>query len=141
MKVSVKHNMMFIVSDYSLDELKKVNRYRREAMSLYAADGAETFRVDVSPMTPSASKYGVSFAHQGVDGKAVFNCQISSDCKTAEDVREWIVEEYGMILQNLAMVEEKISNAMNEIAAAEAAVSNMIVVETDSSGGEDDFES
>lgn len=76
MKVSVKHNMMFIVSGYSLDDLKKVYRYRPDAMALYAADGSETFRVDVSPMTHSVGKYGVTFANQDFDGKAVLNCLI-----------------------------------------------------------------
>lgn len=141
MKVSVKHNMMFIVSDYSLDELRKVERYHHEAMLLYAADGAEVFRVTVSPMTSNVGNYGICFAYQGFDGKAVFNCQIPYDRKTAEDVREWIIEEYGVILQNLSAVEEKISNAMNEIAATEAAVNNMIVIETDSSDDEVGFES
>lgn len=131
MKAVIKYDTMFVVCDYTLEDLKKVEKARPSAMVLYDHDNNEIFRVHAEDNRyGSISENGILFGRRSFeDGKAIFetNCFESSADATKAEIVKW----YGPAFARLKKVEEQIAQALVEIKAEEEAVADMIIVETE----------
>lgn len=120
MKASVKSNILFITSDYSIDDLKKVAKYRPDALKLVEGEGDDKHTVAAICVGTKASvaPNGIVFAPVGgTTGKAVVTMDLPVDCDSEEKVRKHIHEKVGMAVVNGTKIEAQISEALTGIDA------------------------
>jgi len=132
MKASVKSNILFITSEYSIDDLKKVAEYRPDALKLIEGEGDDKHTVAAIYVGAKASvgKNGIVFAPVGgTTGKAVVTMDLPTDCDTEEKVRKHLHEKIGMTIINGTKIEAQITNALAEIDSDFAAMDEAITIE------------
>lgn len=135
MKAIVKFNNLFITSEYDIDTLKKVKKFRPDALTLYKGEGKEKEPVCaiLISKTASANENGICFAKDSVTTPkvAAMSMELPSDLDTADKINEWVRDKLGLAIVNCTKIEEQIANALNEIATDEAAMNAAITIEND----------
>lgn len=135
MKAIVKYNNLFITSEYDMATLKKVNKFRPEALVLYKGEDKDKTVACMMGIGDegSASPFGIIFAKDSVTAPNVATVTIALDSKlkTTDDINAWVRDQLGLAIVNCTKIEAQIANAMTEIAADEAAMNSAIVIEND----------
>ena len=97
MKATVKYNNVFVTSAYDIETLKKVKKFRPEALVLYKGEGKEKEPVCAIGVSGSASanEMGVTFAKNSVTTPKVATMSIPtarppSRRSTSSFVRSWV---------------------------------------------------
>lgn len=132
MKASVKSNILFITSDYSIDDLKKVAKYRPDAMKLVEGEGDEKHTVAAICVgtKSSVAPNGIVFAPVGgTTGKAVVTMELPTDCDSEDEVRNYIHEKVGMTVINGTKIEAQVADALASIDADFTAMDEAITIE------------
>lgn len=133
MKATVKFNTMFVTSKFDVATLKKVAKFRPEAMILYKGEGKDKTPICALMVSgkDDISKSGITFAHDSATGDkvAVLSREIPAAAKTPDEIREWMREEFGLTIVNCEKIEDQIDAAMGEINADESAMNAAIVIE------------
>lgn len=132
MKASVKSNILFITSKYSIDDLKKVAKYRPDALKLFEGEGDEKHTVAAICVGSKASvaPNGIVFAPVGgTTGKAVVTMDLPVECDTDEKVRKHIHEKVGMSIINGTKIEAQVAAALTSINADFTAMDAAITIE------------
>lgn len=124
--IKVLGNVFAITSGFKYDELKRVQRFRPEALELKDADGDTLFQISVA----CSGGFG--------NGCVVFDCKTPDEqalaCVTADlpripegkDVREYLADEVGGILANVNKIEQTLPGVLEEINAEhEAALASI----------------
>jgi len=132
MKASVKSNVLFITSEYSIDDLKKVAEYRPDALKLIEGEGDEkkTVAAIYVGVKSSVGKNGIVFAPVGgTTGKAVVTMDLPVDCTTEPDIRKYINEKVGMTVVNGTKIEAQVAEALSGIDADFDKMNEAITIE------------
>lgn len=133
MKAIVKFNNLFITSEYDIETLKKVKKFRPEAMTLYKGEGKEKEPVCAIMIskTASANQNGVCFAKDSVTAPkvATMAMELPTDLSTADKINEWVRDQLGLAIVNCTKIEEQIATALTEIANDEALMNAAITIE------------
>lgn len=116
-----------IISEYTMAQLKEVERYRPKALQLV---DPETKSVEFQIATgthSSITKYGMVFnsSTRDAEGKACITMTIPED---VTDAKVYIVDTIGTAITKLATIEKAIKPAQEEIAGDIAAVEEAIVM-------------
>lgn len=124
MKAIVKFNTLFIVSNYDMKTINKVNKFRHEALNLYKGEGDKkdlVFSVTTG-LEAYYSKNGFQFKADTIAGDphAVMAVQIPEWLEDKDAIQAWIREEIGMGIVYANEVEKQIETALVEIAVDEA---------------------
>lgn len=133
MKANVTINTLFVTSAYDMATLKKVKKFRPEALNLYEGEGKEktcTCTIGVGTKD-DIGKYGICFANDAVTGEkvAALSRPVPADLKSPEAIHEWVNEQYGLVIVKCKKVEEQIAAALTEIAVDEASMNEAITVD------------
>ena len=133
MKATVKFNSLFVASKFNVETLKKVTKFRPDALVLYKGEGKDKTPV-CAMMVDSKddiSKNGVVFANDSVTGEkvAVLSRPVPADLKTSEAIKAWVRDYLGLTIVNCEKIEAQIDAAMTEIAADEAAMNAAINID------------
>ena len=135
MKATVKYNNVFVTSAYDIETLKKVKKFRPEALVLYKGEGKEKEPVCAIGVSGSASanEMGVTFAKNSVTTPkvATMSIELPNGKTTGEEINEFVREKLGLAIVNCTKIEEQIAEAMSSIAADEAAMNAAITIEND----------
>lgn len=135
MKAIVKYNNLFITSAYDVATLKKVKKFRPDALTLYKGEGKEKEPVCAIMVSGSASanENGICFAKDSVTAPnvAAMSIELPADLKTTDAINEWVRDRLGLAIVNCTKIEEQIATAMTEINADEAAMTAAITIEND----------
>lgn len=130
MKAIVKFNTLFIVSDYDMKTINKVNKFRHEALNLYKGEGDKKDLVFSITTGPEAyySKNGFQFNEDTIIGAphAIMTIQIPKWRENKNEIQAWIREEIGMGIVYANEVEEQIETALVGIAADEATMNDSV---------------
>lgn len=135
MKATIKFNTLFVTSAYDIATLKKVQKFRPDALVLTTGEGKE--KKTVSAITVGSKdeigKFGISFANDTNVGEkvAVLSRPVPADLKTPEAIHNWVNEAVGLTIVNGMKIEDQIAAAMDEIAADEDAMNAAITIEGD----------
>lgn len=128
-KIIVAGNEVIVESSATLEDLKKVEKYRPEDLSLYNDKDEEIFRVGSTiPGKGSIGQYGASFgdASRNAGRKAIITIEIPHD---VTDVKEFILDNVGTALVNINRVEGKIAASLGrintELGVVEEAISGL----------------
>lgn len=127
-KATVVGSAVVITSAAKLSDIKKVAKYRPNALVLKGGDDGkeEIFRVGVGKKG-RASAYGIEFDSESRDGSglATLTLGLESDI---EDVRAYVADQLGSVLTNLNKIEGTWGGVIEEIDAEIGAVMGSIEV-------------
>lgn len=136
MKITVKYNTAFVTSNYSVEELAKVQKMRPDAMKLMSEDGKEIIcAIGVGP-SDSFSEYGICFSGNTAVGtpKACIAVRLNG-CTSEDDIKELIRKAFGMSIVYGSRIEQQIAGALEAISADEAEMDSRIEFDnTDDAG-------
>ena len=132
MKAIVNMNTLHVTSAYNMETLKKVAKFRPDALVLYKGEGKDKEPVCAICVghSGSMSPNGVVFAQDNMIGERVaLVSEQMPHVASADEAREYIRDRLGMLIVNGNKIEAQIEAALTEIAADEAAMNDAIVVE------------
>lgn len=122
-KIVIAGDAVVITSALKLEDIRKVEKYRPNALYLMGGeDGKEPiFRVGTAKKG-SLSEYGIEFAAETHDDEKLASITLVNNCACGADVKECVAEDIGPIVMNLNKVEAAIPAVLEEIAVEKAAI-------------------
>lgn len=108
MKTKILARQAVVTAGMAYEDLKKVQEYAPEKMSLNDADGNETFRVALGQ--DCVSPIGITFTKEGEE--AIARIQIPPD---VEDKKAYIAENFGVAIAKAGKVIEDMTNALEDV--------------------------
>lgn len=135
MKATVKYNSLFITSAYDIETLKKVAKFRKEALTLYKGEGKDktpVCSIAVSKIA-AANNLGITFAKDSATEPklATMSIDLPDDANTTEKINAFVRDKLGLTIVNCIKIEEQIAAALTEIAGDEAAMNAVITIENE----------
>ena len=128
-QIKIMGNVAFVESGLDLADVKKLAKYRKEALSLFKGDGAEkqeTFKVGTGAGDGSIGQYGVSFGTgTTTEGKALVALRIPDD---VADKKKWVKDVVGASILKLNEVERQFESANADIDRELAEIDRNITV-------------
>lgn len=126
-KIKVVGGAYAIISEYTLAQLKEVEKHRPKALQIADPETKNVEFVVSTGNSGSVSKYGMTFNETTRDeaGKACITMTIPAD---VEDAEKYIVETVGTAITKLATIEKAIEPAQKEIAEEVAAIKAAISI-------------
>ena len=125
-KVSITGKVAAVISDISLENIKVIEKFRPQALSLFEGEGKEktvVFRI-ASGNTDCISNNGIVFTAKVDDGRAVVCTMLD-----AEKAKDLFAEKFGVAILNLRKLESQIPAVLEEIKAERDAVMAAIDVQ------------
>ena len=114
-----------LISDVSLEDWKRVEKYAPEALKLFDENGDADFKVGTRGSASGAiTDHGVSFGgYSNKEGKATVTIMLDTG---NEDKVAAVKELFGNTLLDLNRIEAKIPDALKDIANKEAEIGKLI---------------
>ena len=113
-----------LVSDVTLEDWKRVEKYAPEALKIVDEDGETIFLVATRPGSGSINKYGVCFgSYENDGGKATVTVLLDED---VEDKRAAVKEIMGSALLDLNDIEKELPQVLKDIGDKEAEIEKLI---------------
>jgi hypothetical protein len=114
-----------LVSDVTLEDWEKVEKYAPDAMKIVDEEGNTVFKVMTCVGTGSANSYGVCFgSHTNEGGKATVTILLDDE---VEDRVQAVKDVIGQALLDLNEIEKEIPQIMKDINDKEAEIDKLIV--------------
>lgn len=117
------------VSPHTMDELKKVAKFKPAAITLHDEEGVGYF--DILPSTvPIITKKMIGYADSAPDGTGRACVSVPLPVVNGMSPSQAVASEFGPTIANANKVEEQISAALDEVNSMLQDVENGIVVAT-----------
>lgn len=114
-----------LVSDISLEDWQKIEKYAPDALKIVDEDGEPVFKVNTTAGGGSANEFGVSFGSYTNDGgKATVTSIIENG---VEDKIKAVKEVMGTALLDLNEIEQNVPELLEEINKKEAEIDKLIL--------------
>ncbi len=133
-KIKVVGNKMFVTSEVKTEDIKLLQKYRPDALSLFrdGTDGVKVpeFTVCTTNGNGEIGVHGAAFGATAMDGSglAIIVKDLPADV-TPGNVAEKVADIVGVSILNLNKVEAQIGPALEEVAAEKADILANITVE------------
>lgn len=114
MKTTIVLDKVVLTSAFTMEELKKVEKFNPEELRIVDKDGEPVFVLGVGDKG-EVSKYGVTYNKVANDGKAAVELLIKGE--TPEEKKTYVAEELGRIIASIKVVEDGIETCLAVIAA------------------------
>lgn len=130
---TIMGNAVVIESSSTYADIKLLDKYNKEALTLYEGEGSEKEAVFVVGAAKegagSINKFGVSFAESPKkDGKACVTIMLPTGDREPKDPKAWVSEQYGTALLMLKRVEDQYAAGIEKVKAEKAAIDACITV-------------
>ena len=119
-------NKAAIISDFTLEQIKLVEKYQPEELSVYNAETKELLFKMATGNSGVISAYGIVFNTSNSEGKAALMIDIAGE--TADEKKAFIVDNYGVAIDNANMIESHLQGIIDDITAKKEAVAASITV-------------
>ena len=131
-KITIAGEAVVVTSGVTLENWKKVEKYRPKALTLYGGeDGKEPiFGVGVSrsDCSGSVTTYGVEFAPTTHNAESFATVTMLFAGDAGSDIKEEVADRIGPAVLQLNKVEEAIPAVLTEIEAEKATIMESIVI-------------
>ena len=121
-KIKIIGDAMVVTSALKLEGLKKLDKFRAEALTIPDEEGNSIFAISIGK-NANFSKYGATFTGENADGFATTTIALPTGIDNAEK-RTYVRDTYGEALLNLisfeSIIEAEICQLTEELAEAEA---------------------
>ena len=114
-----------LVSDVTLDDWKRVEKYSPEMLKIVDEEGDPLFKIKTSDGGGSINEYGVCFGSYTNEGELATVTVLLDD--DIEDKLAAVKEIMGSALLDLNEIEKEIPNVLKDIADKEAEIEKLIV--------------
>lgn len=123
--IAIAGNALVVKSSMALEDLKRIARFKPEALRLYEDDFV-AFEITVGDK-PGLNKFGATFRDATFDEekKAVITMTINPG---DQDAKEYVADTYGLAISQLNKVEQVLPGALQEIDETRAEIMNGITV-------------
>ena len=123
--VEISGASVVVVSDVTLEDWKRVEKYAPEALKIVDEDGETVFKVKTCGSGGSINEYGVCFGvHTNEGGKATVTVLLDED---VDDKLAAVKEIMGAALLDLNEIEKDLPTLLKDIADKEAEIEKLIV--------------
>ena len=128
-KFVVAGHTCILVSGVKMEDIRKVERFAPEILTLKDEDGNPVFKVTTDHCGEGTfSEFGVEFScTPDMNGYPIATLNVRG-ADDVEELKTIIAEEFGMVVTNLAKVEALIPQALEEINASIAAAKAKIEI-------------
>ena len=126
LKTKITLNKAAIISDFTLEQIKLVEKYQPEELSVYNAETKELLFKMATGNNGAISAYGIIFNTTNSEGKAALMIDIAGE--TADEKKAFIVDNYGVAIDNANMIESHLQGIIDDIIAKKEAVAASITV-------------
>lgn len=127
-KINVNGSALVILSSFSFDNLKKIQKRKPEALCLVDDKGNTTFKVGVTePGQGNISKYGISFDSASYDESHRANLTMCIP-SNVENIYAFIDDVIGSSITKLNHIEEGLALALAEVEAEQQLVRDSVTV-------------
>lgn len=128
-KIKIAGRACVVESQFALDKIALLQKFRPKALSLFEGEGAcksEVFKVGTGKGNGSINAFGASFGSgETADNKAVITMMIP---ESVTDPKKWAEDTIGVAILNLNKVEEQFEAALAEVEAEQKSVRENITV-------------
>lgn len=126
-KILIAGNALVIESDYTLEQLKTLEKYQPKALCLYGEDGKNVEFKVATGCDGSISGFGATFADSAHTSgkKAVITMTIPAG---VENVFTYVEDKVGLAIVKLNKVEEGFAEALAKVEADKAAIRETVVI-------------
>ena len=130
-KISIAGSAVIITSDISLDNLKLIQKYRPQALSLKDEEGKTTLFAIATGESGSVTKYGAIFNSftRDADKKATITIMKNDLPAEADKAKAEIADEFGTALNFINKLEALLPAVVEEINTEHAAIMAAIDVQ------------
>lgn len=135
-KITINGASVVLTSDLQLDDIKKIKKYRPEALVIYEGEGKDkepVFRVDTVNGAGTLTKYGAEFSATTHDvlGRAVITMGLPpiKEGATQEDVKAAVADVVGPALHYVQQIEaaaQEITDAIDQELAE--VIANIVII-------------
>jgi len=128
-KIKICGDAVVVTSSLKLEDIKKVEKYRPEALCLKGGEDNKDilFILGTTAGFGSINTMGAAFGREARDGSGC--AQITMTTTAVEDVAETVADELGAALGYLGKMEQALPAVIAEIDAERAAILASITVE------------
>jgi len=127
--IKIVGNAAVVESGHSLEDLKKVEKYRPDSLRLYEGDGNSkhvVFAVGTTKGNGTINSVGAEFGETTTeDGKATISMLMPEGTK---EPKKWVEEHIGVAILKLNKIEAQYAPALADVAEEQAAVQAAITV-------------
>ena len=118
-----------VESEYTVEDIAKLEKFRPNALTLYQGDGKDkelVFAVGTTKGKGSIGKFGASFgSNSASSGKAAITMMIPEG---VNDAKKWAVDTIGKAIIDLKTVEDQYAAALADVDAEQATIEAAITV-------------
>lgn len=129
-KITIAGDAVVITSSLSLEDIRKVEKYRPEALYLKGGENNKEILYGIATTTDcgNINEYGASFGREShdADKKAVITMCIGD--VAVENVKEYVADLIGRAVTNLTKIEATIPAVLAEIAEEKNQIMSNIAV-------------
>ncbi|MEG1562329.1 MAG: hypothetical protein RR365_01130 [Bacteroides sp.] len=125
--IKIFANKYMVESSISVDDLKKVQAYRPDALKCFDEDGNETFKVAATTGCGSINAYGVGFNTQ-TNGDVTFAAMTADIPEGVKDPVDYVAEKVRLAFPKLSQIEQGIEGVITDVDAETEAVKASIEV-------------
>lgn len=130
-KIVVNGAAVVITSTLKVEDIKTVQKYRPDSLTLYKGEGKDktpVFRAGLTGSYGTIGNCGVSFGGTNADGYAVATLLLP-DNLPADKVAEYVSDNVGVHVLKLNELETQIPAVLAEIAAEKATIAGMVTIQ------------
>ena len=130
MKLIQSYGATTITTALTQEQFDKAQRYAPESLTI-VKDKTPVFTVAFNPNGGSVSKHGIVFNQLTEAGNPFLTLGADGNAQLApaENRREKIEADFGMVLYQLGQIEQQVTAKLSEIATTLATVADAIVIE------------
>ena len=119
-------NKAVITSGFTLEQIKLVEKYQPEELRVYKTETSELLFKMATGNIGALSTYGIVFNTSNSEGKAALMIDVEGE--TAEEKKAYIVDHYGVSIDNANMIERHLQDIIDSITAKKEAVAASITI-------------
>lgn len=129
-KITIHGDALVLTSGLKLETLRKIKKYRPDAMILRDKEKNPIFSIDVGSKAASANKNGIVFVSASHDenGYATYTEMIPTGMSSTE-AENYAEDKFGAIILKMNVLEEALGASLTEIEAEIASVQAAITVQ------------
>lgn len=124
-KISIAANTMILESEFTLDQLKTLEQFNPDALTLCNDKDELLFKVGTSSGSGALSSMGVVFNTTSSNGKAAVSVALPENL---EDRKAYATDKYTIAILKLKQVESSLGAAITKITADKASIGSIINV-------------
>lgn len=119
-------NKAVITSGFTIEQIKLIEKYQPEELRVYNTETRDLLFKMATGNVGTLSTYGIVFNTSNSEGKAALMIDVEGE--TTEEKKAYIVDHFGVAINNANMIEAHLQNIIDNITANNEAIAASITV-------------